>query len=230
MKKRNLIANKTNLVARMLLIVLLLTSTLTLTACPGGFGSPVNRFIWLESKEELIQFVEKYNSKNDGFVYTFVAFDFDNHNQVKTYRYELDTIWKNGYNFDKICDKNHSWGWGCSAIFHMDAINAQIMCHYSTNSDYNFYQGDEISIQFVDAYQKFEPNGVKEEWADQRTFNIETLDYDRYYEYMYVYQININGNEEVILKIAVENEMSIEELDAIAQLFVDNIVIINTEG
>ena len=160
----------------------------------------------------------------------FVAFDFDNHNQVKTYRYELDTIWKNGYNFDKICDKNHSLGWGCSAIFHMDAINAQIMCHYSTNSDYNFYQGDEISIQFVDAYQKFEPDGVKEEWADQRTFNIETLDCDIYYEYMYVYQININGNEEVILKIAVENEMSIEELDAIAQLFVDNIVIINTEG
>ena len=127
-------------------------------------------------------------------------------------------------------DKDHSSGFECEYIFHMNAIDTQIICHYSTNSDYNFYQGDEISIQLVDAYQKFEPNGDKEEWADKRTFNMETLDYDKYYEYMYVYQININGNEEVNLNITAKNEMSIEELDKIVQLFIDNIVIINTEG
>ncbi len=221
---------KTKLIARIMLLVLLLASALILTACPGGLGSPVDRSIYFESKEELVHFVEKYNSKNDGFVYTFVAFDFDNHNQVETFRYTLNTMWKSGYDIDKMYDKNHNNGFRCAMIFYISDINAQITCKYSTNSNYNFYQGDEITIQFVDVYQKFEPNGVKEEWADQRTFNIETLDYDKYYEKMYVYQININGNEEVILKINVDKETSIEELDAIAQLFVDNIVIINTEG
>ena len=221
---------KTKLIARVMLVILLISGVLPLGSCNGGWGSPVDRSISLESKEELVQFVEKYNSKNDGFVHTFVAFDFDNHNQVETFRYTLDTMWKNGYDIDKMYDKNHNNGFRCSMIFYISDINAQITCKYSTNSNYNFYQGDAITIQFVDAYQKFEPNAVKEEWADQRTFNIETLDYDRYYEYMYVYQININGNEEVILKINVDKETSIEELDAIAQLFVDNIVIINTEG
>ena len=224
------------LVAKIMLLVILATSALTLTACNGWYGM-VDRTITFKNHKELCEFAKKYGSENDGFVETFISFDFDNNNDVEVYQYNFYTtrqIKKSIITGDIInndwYDKDHSSGFECEYIFHMNAIDAQIICHYSTNSDYNFYQGDEISFQLVDTYQKFEPNGDKEEWADKRTFNMETLDYDKYYEYMYVYQININGNEEVNLNITAKNEMSIEELDKIVQLFIDNIVIINTEG
>ena len=50
------------LVAKILLLVLLATSALTLTACPGWNG-PVQRTLTFKSHNELLQFVEKYNSK-----------------------------------------------------------------------------------------------------------------------------------------------------------------------
>ena len=228
MKNENLKLNKTKLVARLMLVIFLLTSTLVLTSCPGGYGSRVNRRVLFDTNEDFVNFLEHYNSKNDGAVYTFIAFNFINCEKVKLHQYELNTVWKAGYDLNKMYDKNHSYAFGCNAIFHIDEINAQIQCKYSTK-DYNFYQNDNMSFEFIETYQAFAPDGVREEYADQRTFNFETLDYDRYYEYMYIYRISINQKEEVTVKITSENEIRREKLDEIVKLFVDNIVIINTE-
>lgn len=228
MKNENLKLNKTKLVARLMLVIFLLTSTLVLTSCPGGYGSRVNRTILFDTNEDFVKFIDNYNSKNDASIYTFVAFDFDNCEQVKLYKYELNTMWKAGYDINKMYDKNHSESFRCNAIFHIDEINAQIQCKYSTK-DYNFYQNDNMSFEFIESYQAFAPDGVREEYADQRTFNFATLNYDKYYEYMYIYQIRINGKEEVTVKITSEKEISGEKLDEIVQLLMDNIVIINTE-
>ena len=45
-----------------------------------------------------------------------------------------------------------------------------------------------------------------------------------------MYQIQINGNDEVRVDITSENELTKEKLDEICQLLMDNMVIINTEG
>ena len=228
MKNTNLKLNKTKLVAKLMLVVVWVISAVSLFACNGGYGSRVDRSVLLDTNNDFVKFIERYNSKNDGVVYTFIAFDFDSYAKVKLYKYELNTMWKAGYDLNKMYDKNHSDGFRCNAIFHIDEINAQIQCKYSTKN-YNFYQNDNISFEFIESYQAFAPDGVREEYADLRTFNFETLDYDRYYEYMYVYKISINQKEEVTVKITLENEITREKLDEIVQLLVDNITIINTE-
>ena len=229
MKNGNIKANKTKLIARVMLVVLLITSVFTLTACPGGYGSRVDRSISFDTNADFVEFIERYNSKNDGFIYTFIIFDFDNYDNVWTYKYEVNTMWKAGYGWDIMYDKNHPDSFRCNAIFYIDEIDAQIQCNYSTKN-YNFYQNDSTSLEFLGSYQAFSSNSVREEWADKRTFNFDTLDYDKYYEHMYVYQININEKEEIIVKITSENKIPREKLDEFCQLLMDNMVIINTEG
>lgn len=221
---------KTKLIARVMLVILLISGVLPLGSCNGGWGSTVDKTVSFASNDEFIDFIERYNSKNDGFVYTFIDFNFSDSSQIKMYRYDLHTAWKSGYGLDKMYDDDHSQdnGFSCEMIFHMNEFNAQIQCKYSTKN-YNFYQNDNISLEFVDSYKAYAPDGVHKEWADLRTFNFETLDYDEYYDYMYVYQISINEKEEVTVKITSENEILREKLDEIVQFFIDNIVIINTE-
>ena len=74
--------NKTNLkklIARGIIIALLLSETLLFTSCNGGERAIVDRDILFTSNDEFINFINKYNSQNDGFVYTFVDFDFSEH-------------------------------------------------------------------------------------------------------------------------------------------------------
>ena len=242
--------NKTKLIARVLVLVLLLTSAVTLTACPGWNGK-VNRTITFESHNELLQFVEEYNSKNDGFVYTFVSFDFSDHSSIEIYEYNFNTVWKiksslitDEISYATMYDKDHSrgHGFGCEFFMHMDDIDTQIRCNYGTTSDYNFYQNDKMVMSFVyqyhiddiwdnetyDYYSEF--NNYKEEFADLRTFDFNTAKYKEYYDYMYLYKININGIDEITTKINSKSELSQETLDEICKILMDNIVIINTEG
>ena len=66
---------KTKLIARMMVLVLLLTSVLNFAGCARI--ARVNRTFYFETHAELVKFIEKYNSKNDGSVFTFLSFDFD---------------------------------------------------------------------------------------------------------------------------------------------------------
>ena len=114
-------------------------------------------------------------------------------------------------------------------IFYMNEISTQIISEYKTLK-YNFYQNDSISYEMLGSYSAFvSESGIMEDWADRRTYNEETCSYDTYYNYMYTYRINIRGEKTIDLKITSENELSNEKLDEIIQLFIDNIVIINTE-
>ena len=249
MKKHIFETKKTKLIARVMLLVLLLASTLTLTACPGWNGE-VNRTITFNSHDELLQFVEKYNSKNDGFVYTFVSFDFSEDSGLEVYEYSFDTIWEikrslitDEISYAEMYDKDHNKGFGCEFIFHIDEISTQIKCLYGVNDDYNFYQYDEMSIEFIDSYQVNDKwdyeihnkyfsssNNIRDEFADLRTFDTNTMSHSRYYDYMYMYQIKIGGKDEIRVQITSKGELEQEKLDEICQLLLDNIVIINTEG
>ena len=93
MKNTNLKLNKTKLIAKLMLVVILATTvSLSLSSCI--WSSSMNRIIRFESYKELLEFVEEYNSKNDGFVYTFVSFDFDDCDNIQIYEYTFSTIWR----------------------------------------------------------------------------------------------------------------------------------------
>ncbi len=262
MKNTNLKLNKSKLVARWMVVVsLAIIISLSLSSCIWSFST--HRIILFESHEELLEFVKEYNSKNDGFVYTFVSFDFDDCDNIQIYEYTFSTISRfrkklfgEGVVPKKLYDKDHSkgFGFGCEMIFYMNDVSSKegaidtykITCLFGTKDDYNFYQDDDISTGFEACYrledieelykdsdelreQYYDIKYFRDKFADLTSFNRESLCYDKYYDYMYVYNIQVNGVNEIEVQIASETELTQEKLDEICKLLMDNIVIINTE-
>ena len=240
--------NKTKLIA---LLLLLCTVTLMFSSCLWT-GGKVHRTIVFYTHDELVEFVEKYNSKNDGSVYTFVSFDFDDNSEIDVFEYQFHTIWTlkrsiitNEEKYADMYDKDHSKGFdfGCEFILYMVDNSAQIICKYGTTEE-KFYQHDDINIEFIEkcSFDELANNKEKmhekysnydellEDFAEKRTLDKNIFEYGNYYAYKYVYQININNIPRVTVNIFTESELNQEKLDEICQLLMDNIVIINTEG
>ena len=238
------------LVAKIMLLVLLLTSAFSFVGCMGGKSRNMRFF---NSHDEMLKFIEKYNSKNDGFVYTFMSFDFKNNNSVKPYTYGLETIWTNRISlitnerkYVDIYDKDHSKGnfFKSEIVFHIDELSVQVRCSHYTREDYNFYQDDEMLIEYSKNYSFIELdndntkmleiysdyNDFLSDFADVRSRNQETFEYEKYYNYLNQCYIKINGKNEVKVEILSDDELSEEQLNSIERLLLDNIVIINTEG
>lgn len=233
------------------LLLLLFTVTLMFSSCLFSSGEAM-REINFSSHSELVDFVEDYNSKNDGFVDTFVSFDFDNNNEVRPYRYCFRSVWalpglfsKRDGGYKKLYDKNHSHMFDCEMIFHIDddvdKMYCQIYCFFETNNEYNFYQGDNISIEFVGKYSVYdkwkyidESNcdtyGFERRFNDIRSYNYDTKTSELTYNIMYAFLIKINDITELNIEITSVYDMTEEQLNYISQLFMDNLVIINTEG
>ena len=55
-------------------------------------------------------------------------------------------------------------------------------------------------------------------------------EYDKYHNFLYVYQLKVNEAKDIYIEINSEIELNQEGLQKIAQILLDNIVIINTEG
>ena len=231
--------------ARVMLVVILLCLSLMLSSCkvlePGWKGI-TSSTITYETHNQLLEFIESYNSKNDGFVYTFISFKFDNYDKIVPYSYNLHTSANYTHSLitgDMIInewyDSVHPFGFAMEMIFYTNDYNAQIRCRYSTR-DYNFHEYDEIVIEYVGGYVR------PQVWTDETDakYSICQSDYnefdnakdcvDDYYDYMYVYQIKINGKNEVSVKITSKEETNQEKLDEITQLLMNSFVIINTEG
>ena len=248
MKNQTTKFNKSKLVAMGKVVVILLCVSLMLLSCkvlePGWKGI-TSRTITYETHNQLLEFIESYNSQNDGFVYTFVSFKFDNYDKITPYSYKLHT--RANYTHSLITgnmiinkcnewyDSVHPFGFGMEMIFYTADSNAPIRCRYSTR-DYNFYEYDEIVLEYVGGY-------VREQvWTDEMEgkYSIyrsaynefdNAKDYvDDYYDYMYIYQIKINDKDEVSVKITSKEEMNQEKLDEITQLLMNSFVIINTGG
>lgn len=248
---------KTKLIARIMFLVLLLTSMFSFAGCART--AKVNRSFSFFSHDELVKFIEKYNSKNDGFVFTFLSFDFDKNTNVKIYRYSLSTMGKIKRSLItqeteqvEIYDDDHSQnnGFRCKMVFYANdvAINEesmgdeyQISIYYNTRRDYNFYQEDVMMMNYVGAYRMDDYDSFGElgnlygyDWDYFRHFiDVRTessKETEEFYTYTYVYQININCQNEATVVIACDNTLNDEKLNIIENLLLDNIVIINTEG
>jgi len=225
---------------RIIIALILVSLVFSLTACPGGIRAQVDRTREFESHEDLVEFVEKYSSQNDGFVETFVSFDFGDSSTVKPYRYYLHTSqlikkhWLTGdIVSEEIYAKGHSNGFVCEFVFYDDVVGAQIVCEYITSKTENFYQNDEISISFEKSYlENSALNDGKilyDDFYEIRTVDIENAKYENRYNYLYLYQIKINGEDKISVKIASKSELPQEKLDELCEILLDSIVIINTE-
>lgn len=225
---------------RIISIALILISLVfSLTACPGGINPQVDRTREFESHEQFLEFINKYSSQNDGFVETFVSFVFDDHDAVKPYRYYLHTNqhikkhWITGEIIsDEIYANNHLNGFVGEMFFYDDTIFAQIMCEYITSRTENYYQNDEVSIEFVKSYHEngFLDDKVSyDDFYEVRTFDVENAKYENRYNYLYLYQIKVNGENKISVKITTKCELSQEKLTELCNVLMDSIVIINME-
>ena len=150
MKNQTTKFNKSKLVARGMLVVFLLYSVLAMVAC--GSSSEFSKMY--ASNQEFVDFIEKFNSQNDGSVSTFVSFDFDNDVFVMDKVYQIHLI-EQRYFFDKgyrIFDKYQS-GMTVKMAFHFDNLDKntnavgcayQVLCSYG-QGDFAFDENADIS-------------------------------------------------------------------------------------
>ena len=252
----NLKANKRKFLARVMLFVIVMMSAFSLSGC---IYRKVDRVFVFKSHGEYLEFIERYNSKNDGSVFTFLSFDFDKNTNVKAYGYSLSTMGKIKRSLItqetekmEIYDDDHSQnnGFRCKMVFYANdvALNGesmsdeyQISVYYNTRSDYNYYQDDVMTMNYVGTYKMDDYDSFDEltnlygyDWdyfnhfIDVRTESSKEI--EKFYTYTYVYQININHKNEATVIIACDNELNDEKLNEIESLLLDNVVIINTEG
>ena len=217
-KNTNLKLNKTKLLARLMVVVILLASATVLSSC-FSIGGETSCVFMFYSHNEFAEFINKYMSnKQDRFVPTFVSFDFDDIDYIKVDKYSVGTSQNRSKNIltgqvelESVYDATHNNGFGCTMTFFMDDYlengerveNAyKITCTFLTKAEYNFYQNDPIHMEFSSTN--------------------DTKSYKGYF--------CINDIREVEFLIDCEYETPQERIDEITQLLMDNIVIINTEG
>ena len=239
MKNTNLKLNKTKLIARLMIVILLLTSTLTLVSCGeanifGFYDHQCSDEYY--SHEEFQRFIEKYNSKNDGFVGTFISFDFDSSSKVEERCYKWFMVAKlNKYMGDMIFDKYQDDNLGLQFVLYINDVDEngttiknayQIICSGIVgHNKYNFYSKDVLSLTNVGNGE----NSLEYYYNSYKFDFYNPLELD--YEYITTYDLCVNENHYMnIIVAALEDTVPEEKLDEICKLLMDNIVIINTEG
>ena len=228
--------NKTlKLITKALLVIILATSVLTLSGCYSIsrklFGNyRAERNALYNSHAELVEFIEKYNSKNDGFVSTFISFDFDSNEIVsESYYYWGMNGTFNDY-YDKVHDKYQDY-LGVRMTFYVNDVDEngniikdayQIYCSYNTgNINYNFDANDNLSLNLFD--DSIKSPSYLAEWFKVYNPN------DKEYNYITTYALYVNEADVMQISIAsIDESMPQEKLDEILQLLMDNMVIINT--
>jgi hypothetical protein len=232
--------NKTNLkklIARAMLLILLITSVFGLSGC--YWGADVNRNWQVNTHQEFIEAIKKFNSQNDGSVNTFISFDLDENEEISEIYYSFVTavnkakLGKFGL-CDKICDT-----YSVYLIYYMKANipNSEhedraykIACHYR-DSMYNFSKTDKIEIKNSNTYKGNELkscNSFIDSFYEHGIIDSYTIE-NLIYNYSSHYELFVNDVEFACIHISSIEEASEEKLDEIIQMLYDNLVIINTE-
>ena len=227
--------NKTlKIISKALLVIILATSVLSLSSCggPNIFGAySLETWGMYYSHEEFQNFIEKYNSKNDGSVATFVSFDFPSNDAISYADYQWFNRFHLNEYYDKIYDKYQD-GFGVRMTFYISDVDEngktikyahQIYCSYSSTwYNANFDENNELTLTLFDDSTK-KPRSLTEQ------SRIHILNSYSHYHYIKTYNLNVDGVDFMQISIASVNEsMPQEKLDEILQLLMDNMVIINT--
>ena len=222
MKNQKMKFNKSKLSARVMLVILLVASAVGLFGCYFG---PILDYNWgVNTHDEFLEEIERFNSVNDGAVNTFISFDLEDYEDVSYTYYSLSTKANDSLVHKKgLCDEVCVLGVGIYICLKSDIENNEHSDHaYRVKFDYggyhNFSQDDIIEIR----YNK-NPNceGI---WED--AWYHDSIIYHNFYYYaMFVNNIQI-----ACIHISSIEEASEEKLNEIIQMLLENMVIINTEG
>ena len=238
MKKQKIKFNKSKLVARVMLVILLVASAVSLFGCYFG---PTLAYHWeVNTHNEFVKEIDKFNHTSDGFVDTFISFDLDENEEVSDRIYCFDTI-ANATKVAKfgLCDKICS-GHSVYLLFYLNAPTQseehkdhayKIACYYR-DVKYNFSENDKIEVKKGNTYKEYESERCsvfRDEFYQQGMMNYD-LPENMVYNYSSHYEIWVNDEEFACIHISSIEEASEEKLDEIIQMLYDSLVIINTEG
>ena len=216
--------NKTKLTARMMLLVLLLASMVTLASC-GIFSN-----YWeLYSHKEFVRKVEEYNSRHNLYVDTFISFDLDSNEEISsTIYYFIAGTPKQMSN--KILYDIDDKPYHITQVFYLDKLAYKITCKYGRLPN-NFTAEDKIEIKSCKTH--FACEGGDQYY---RSSLVTQSDYENavngkfgIYEYVYRYEIYINDVDSGCIHISSIEEASEEKLAEIIQMMQDSLVVLNTE-
>lgn len=211
------------LVAKILLLVLLLTSAFSFVGC----GVPLPHDWEVYSHKEFVKEIEKYNSINDGSVDTFISFDFDSKEYVTKKIYCMTAV-ANAFMTSKIglvdiLDAHYTI---YQAFYLKQEDNSneyayKIKCMYS-RIDNSFTENNKIEIN---KYDKHYCTNNDHLYYEERMVGGEPI---LMYDYYHMYGIYVNDVEIGCIHISSIDETSEEKLDEIIQMLYDSLVVINT--
>ena len=231
MKNGNIKANKTKIVARVMLVIVIIASLL-LTSCALFLGDldEVVHTKDFDSHREFTNFIQEYNSENDSTISSFVSFDFDN-NGISFDKYYIFRT-RASHNAKKLYDKN-TVDTNIELFFYLDKGSAgnentdleyKIKCSYA-KPEKIFSRDDTFEIRLLG---KNEVSGehiiTALDYQDERLSVDES---NKKYTYAYSLVLLINGEEEMSIKISSTRELDDAGLNSITTVLLENMVIIS---
>lgn len=240
MKKQKTKFNKSKLFARVMLVILLVASAVSLFGC--YFGPTIGYRWYVNTHEEFVQKIEEFNSINDGVIDTFISFDLDENEEVSERWYwfvtsAIKTAKEKLGLCDKICNT-----YAIYQLFYLKA-NTQnnehedcafkIACFYR-DAQYNFSENDKIEVKKGTTFNgEVVPEQQCGEFQDEyKDFGIDysNLPENMIYNYSNHYEFFVNDKEFMCIHISSVDEVSEEKYEEIIQMLLDNMVVINVEG
>ena len=223
MKNTNLKLDKTKLVARLMIVILLLTSALTLASC-GIFAYEWETY----SHEGFVSKVNEYNSIHDIYVDTFISFDLDSNEEVSERIYYFRSGLKKKMH-DKILYDIYNKSYDVAQVFYLNSDKYEhafkITCKYGRIKN-NITEEDKIEIKSLSKHFDCESG----EMYYQASLEIDNREEaNRIYEHIYRYEIYVNDVNIGCVHISCIEEATEEKLNEIIQMLSDSLVVLNTE-
>ena len=209
--------NATKLLAKVMLIVVLLTGVPGLSGCMIGVV-PSDWEVY--SHQQFVERIEQFNSINNGSIDTFISFDLDNNENVINSIYYFWITLAEEFGLYDIHDTYYK----VKQMFYLDEY--KIKCTYKRIKN-NFTQDDKIEIRFNESHHC--PLSSSDFYYEESLEYNDGYTEHNIYNYFYYYEIYVNDNFIACIHISSENEATKEELNKIIKMLEDSLVVINTE-
>ena len=234
MKNQTTKFNKSKLVARVMLVVFLMTGAVSLTSCIFDSVIPYDWEVY--SHEEFVKQIETYNSLHDLYIDTVISFNLDDNDEVSKSIYHTGSMTngkargfnrKHGY----VCDL-YADGLAEQLLFYLKSDGEQYSdCAYKIKCafkrvDFNYNENDKIEIIESECNCSFA--SLKYDLKYEESLRIHPSYGDApIYKYMYHYSLYVNDTLKCDIHILSIEEASEEKLNEIIQMLLDSIVILN---
>ena len=204
------------LVAKILLLVLLATSALTLTACPGN--SQRELYFFVDSYDEMFEYATTHKQKFPSDECVFWMFDLNEYENITLIHYFVEIVWyAEGLEYycppkeEKIPSNHFNDDNACEYTINMVLENGNVIENAYTIKCYDSYWSEyDISNN---------PSGIKVNKINDSDSTADGV-------YTSEYSIFLKDNMGIKFYIFHEHKATEEELNAIVTIFKDNVVII----